>query len=283
MPPICNNTTDFSSGTGYTYDSDDVEFVFGVARLKAGFEGTSVIETPALDASSWQLHSVAPEVAEAVGYYHKFMVSFDGGDTYNAYESSGWVKRSLSEITNYGIAHVAIASIREWPDSNDLVIAIGITREASGGTGSISLITVCRGLETLVPDDEPDGDEVLEVSEAGPPDGCTRNMGILPDLGLQRQTTRHHETAKFELGYNLTIPTATRARDAYDLTWANRTSLEKETILDFIHHHQDEAFIWAAPADVNKKWVAGEPEITDQGNNIYTIKCGITQVLPMEA
>jgi phage-related protein len=284
MAVTCDTTLDFASDTGYTYDSDDVEFVGGVAQLKAGFEGSSVIETPALDASTWDLHSITLSIIEALGYRHLFLVSFDDGDNWNSYGPSGWKRRDIADIETVGIPPAVLTQIREWPDATDLKFAIWIEREVDGGDGSISLLSVCRGEEILDAGDEPDGTDELAPNANGPDGGCRLHLGIMPDYSIVRRTDYMIAEARFDGGYEFAAPTASRARDRYDLHWDSRAEHEKDEIEEFIRCHQDEAFVWTPPEeDTEKKWVFGEPEIVRGDEGVFHLKCPATQVLPLEA
>jgi hypothetical protein len=315
MPLSSDTTQDFDVADASTYDCQDdptnavapiacdvstrIEFVApGVARIIAGFFDTFYIKTPGIDTitPTWSyVHDVQVTAVEAVGYYHKFFVSFDGGNVFQTYRSNGWEPLQLGNLTLAQMLDLAMGieqleAVREWPmpsdfsldpvDNVSLVFLILITRESGGGTGSISLITVNympTSADFMIGAFDGEPQEMVDSMPVG-----TSGAVIEPDYSVAKETLWPHLMTRTEMGYEIGMAIGTKPRLRYNLEWSPMSTADKDTLVDFLRDHQDVSFEWTPPGYGSARtFVAAEPEIEALANNsgAWRIKARLTETL----
>lgn len=273
----------FNADTGYTYDSAKTEFTAGVMRLKSSIgAGNDTVTAPTSTfaiAAPW-----FPEIVtvEPVGYFHKFLVSFDAGVTWNTYDPSGWRRvYAQSDVVAYGIPAAEFALIREWPDwlANTFRLTIYMEREASGGNGSIGNFDMTYGAAVYAVAGEPaySGD-TLEPSGAADANGLW--LGLMPDTPYDQ--TFMDCVVEFPLagGYRQTIKTGGLRRGVFrDLRWAGRTAAEMDTVVDFLRAHRATSFDWTPQGEgAARYFIASDPVFVGAGVFAREIRASFIEV-----
>jgi hypothetical protein len=303
MALAVDTSIDFNSDAGYTYDAGNVEFVGGIARIKAAAAaGAYSIVAPGIDtqAASWSnVHRVEIDVTETASaggalYYHRFLVSFDGGSSFNRYTPAGWERLDLAGMSLQEIADIAmpvevIEAAREWPDPSDiftLVFGILLVKESGASLGAIDQISIfyrdgvdpTSDFEETVLAGEPDGSDPLPEPNAWP------GGSIEPDFVVHREVQWPSLTPRTEAGYELGIAIASTTRSAFELTWSTLDSADRDTLVDFLRAHYDAAFVWTPPgfASAKKFVIAREPEIEtlSESGGAHRIRAIIIETLP---
>lgn len=283
-----NTTINFNAAAGYTCEggacpSANIEFTAGGARVKpASGAGVYVLVSPSLSTAGFgQIYSAVVTATEAAGYYHKFLISFDGGATFKAWSSGGWQAVSVTDLTaaplEYGMSLAELNDVREWPlaaDFSSLYLLVFIVKAAGGGNGLIDLWTVAHGTTIATVTGEPDGADVLANDATNP--------FYQPDFVMKREVDWDSTDFQTEMGYESAKNRASLSRSTYDSVWANRTATHATNIQTFLEAHQDVAFVWTPPGFASsKKWVALEPSITLEDPGVYTVRAVLVEVLPV--
>jgi len=277
----CTTQFDFNSSVGYTFDASKIEFTGGIARLIAGNEGTWVLITPDAAPALDPVYELQLTIMEVVGYFHRFLVSFDSGDHWETWGTQGWHRVNLSDIAEFGIGPDLIQQIREWPNPMPTFqVAIAMTRETGGGTGSIDNLTLCGGTNSPQPSDEPDGTDVLEPAD--PPDVDGHSYGSIPDWPLVFKRINPTHEITYASGYNARHALTDTERMAIEVQWNGRTEIEKDALVTFLLDHRTEAFIWTPPGeDDPKKFISTEPVVGFHKPNSHSIRAAFIEVLPL--
>ena len=230
-------------------------------------------------------------IAEQVGYYHKFLASFDNNVSWWTYGPGGWKKvidgaYTISACTQWGMSWEQVQAIREWPaDAISIRWGINIIREAGAAQGYMDNLRTYIGSMSITMSGEPDGTDVLLPTTPG-----TDTRAMMPDISLGRAVTMPHNTLETEAGYELAFRTATASRTEYDCEWTGRTTVEKNEIETFLRAHIGPvdtnrgiagAFVWTPPGEsTSAKWISSEPEINQIDIGVWHIKAHFKQVLP---
>ena len=137
-----NNAAAIVAGYDFTpTDGSKIVFGGGVMLLNPAAGATSETVLCPDVAITAEVYGLEFEVVESAGYYHQFLVSFDGGSTYKRWGTAGWRLVAAADLFNYGMGVDELKEIAEWPDgAATIMLAIGITRDPGGGDGSIGNI-----------------------------------------------------------------------------------------------------------------------------------------------
>ena len=278
----CSNIFLFpAGGAGYTFDPAKTEFVGGVASLIAAVESTDIVLTPVVNAGApvTDLYTAQTTITEAVGYTHRFAFAFDGGQ-WQTFDAGGWrvMGGGSADTTAWGIPTGLLTNIREWPTMTTIQMAVSITRAAGGGNGSIDSVGICWGANTIAFSDEPDGSDAL-IDPTVVVDG--HNLTYAPDFPIAPKVIAPIYAAKFEGGYEQTVPIATTKRRVYPAAWRNRTEVEAAAIVAFLLAHQTEAFTWTPQGALAAiKCVALDPVESRSYPGAFNVQCGLVEVFP---
>lgn len=145
-----NTSIDFSTSTGYTFDAAEFAISGGEGTLDASELGPTTCITPAIDTSTWSvINRVAIDDEVASSYRHKYLVSFDGGASWQRYQQGIWITASIGDIATIGMTRWQVEAIRDWsPLEDSLSFAVSASRTNLSHAGAISGFSVYYLLDT---------------------------------------------------------------------------------------------------------------------------------------
>lgn len=249
---------DLSTDTGWTYDSGEAQFSGSLISMLAT-ETATTLESPAKATTGWgQLYRVEVGVIEEVDvdsiYYHRFLISFDGGTTYKGPGVNGRLLTvAIGDIATDGFTAHQFNEWREWPTivagTTSIKIAIGIVRtiptvnEADGFLGQLDLIHGIAGGATY--DAEPDGCDDLPYGSGD------EYSGPEPDFPISFSFDQAGSGREFisDSGHSHSVRQTDFPRLVYDLQWNGRNQNEIDDLEEFLDDHHDAVFRWLPPGE----------------------------------
>lgn len=251
-----DNSTDFSTATGYT--TSNVTISGGAAAITGSFTGTATVETPAIDTSTWEsANSVEITATLAVGFDMRFLVSFDGGTVWMRYREGLWVETDESDIATLGMTINAIRDVRDWSRlDEDLNFLVAMTRATSSPVGSISQISV----NYIASGDYPE--PLLPAGEPSVTGNLEDDLGIQPEFGQSMESEWPSSRFRSFGNYEIDVAQSTSSRRKIDVVWRGLTSEERDAVVDFLRTYLTAAFVWeSAPLTDGSMafWCASEP------------------------
>lgn len=277
MALTTDTTLAFTSSTGYTFNATVTEFVAGVARLKssAGAANDTII-TPDVDRTGFtdsgsgiKIHKIIPTLTEVVGYFHKFLVSFDQGRTYKGNNAGGWNVAELADIATRGFGPLELSEIRSWEDTDTIRLAVYVERLTGGGDGDIDLLTIHYGNTvtslsgSIAPDPWP-----------ADPDHAGRLMD--PDRSWRRRVFFPAAYTRTGMGYNDASSHATNPRETWELSWSAMSEAQRDVIEPFLREHQMDHITWQPNSEPSALlFTADEPSQTEVAPNAtgWNMRC----------
>jgi len=274
-----DNTFNFTTPGDYNFNASEIEVTGGVARLKAGFIGSSIIDSLVfVNPGSEDVHQIAVTYKEALGYFHRFLISFDLANSWYAWNSGGWNQVSnVSQIDTLGIGFEELILVRDFqyfsqffPDdvATLIKIAIEITRESGGGTGEVDLVSIVKGTTTIT-----------LTSDPTPP---LDTLAIEPSFPVTKRRETYTIDFRSELGYEVRTPRASNDRFFYELKWVNVSTADKDTIIAFLQAHVQTPFNWTPPGDSELIFNCSLPTWTENAPGVWTVSAKYDQMFAGE-
>ena len=286
MALTTDTTLNFTSSAGYAFDAAKTEFVAGVARLKssAGTANDTII-TPDVDRTGFTdsgsgilIHKMIPTLTEVVGYFHKFLVSFDQGRTFKAFNSGGYNVAELADIATRGFGPIELENIRTWEDTDTIRLAIYVERLSGGGNGDIDLLTIHFGTTVT----SLDGSITPDAWPADP-DHAGRLMD--PDRAWRRRVIFPTSYVRTGMGYNDAASHASNPREVWELNWSAMSEAQRDVIEPFLREHQMDHITWQPNSEPSAiLFTADEPSQTEVAPNAtgWTLRCRLHRVYTEE-
>ncbi len=293
MPLTTDNTLAFTTSTGYTTSSANVEFASGTGRLVAAYVGTGWIKTPVLNTTAWgPVHAVTVTATETCdptftytdpnatsrSYYHRFLVSFNGGTVWHTYSSLGWEVVLAADIESRGMTWQTLEAIRDWSKvTTQLSFMIFMEREhASAGNGNIDLISIDHGTtETAFALESGSSTFDLLFELDGTLYGG-RAGGIVPDYPNEETFEQHTIGMRMSSGHEVVLRTTTFDRRNFKRKWSGRNTAEKEAIVAALVAHLDNPFFDATTFALV---YPSEPEFEEVAPGVWDITSLFTEVV----
>lgn len=283
-----------AGGAGYTFSAPTV-FSGGTAAVPTSGGSPNVgaydVVTPALNSTGWVLNKVAVTAIEngpsdGSIYYHLFQVQFFADGIWRFFTNGGWEPIGA---TDTGSTQYELENVREWPVTAALRFKVRIVREAGpasahSAVGSIDLITVYYGTETVALSTEPTGTDTLQrLSATAPgswPDAAGHDLGLMPDYPM----TCHFICPVYEEtgddGSPRVQAVAGNIRQQWDpFAFAARTNAEIAAVEAFFLAHQTVAFNWTPPGLSASKYTAGDIARTNNLPGTGAVQCAFTHSL----
>lgn len=256
--------------------------------------GPAICYTPAISASAWAaIHRVAVTRAESIGSEIRFLVSFDGGDSYMRFSGDGWAKLDTADINEFGNIAADFERIREWDAPDSIIFAISINRQTSesltgfAGVPTVDLLTIhydatgSEREETEFPGEPDVGGSPFTLSATS-----TATARTMPDLPLEVRVIGAAMQPASIMGYRMVYSDSAHLRRVVNARWSGRTTTERDDIVEIIETYQQEAFYFTLPGDMSaRKFVFGEYEtrlqdVAPNAEHCYAIESTLIEVLP---
>jgi hypothetical protein len=274
-----DTSLNFTSSTGYTFDSDDVEFVSGVARALTGFTGTATVETPAIDTTGWdRIAAVALTATESTQYQHNFLVSTDGGTTWQTSDGLTWYVVDVADIGAAGMTEAQLTNLRTFPPvGNFLSFLVQINKSDAAAVGSISQITVTYLEDATVPDE-------LEFPDANPPINTVLNIDLelVPEAPVAVEFIQPASQSNNVGGHRITTPLSTGVRSVFTAAFICVGEEQRDLVEGYILQHQSDWAVGYQPPWENEQlsYLFGEYSIEKVAPNVWRIPVRFIEVFP---
>ena len=277
MPPITLNpalstdaTINFANSAGYTFDSGKTEFTAGLCRLKNSVgEDSDIVTTPEIN---WggrdQISRIAITATEAVGYRHRFILSFDGGLTWMIRREGGWLPQAFADVSTAGMPVDVVQGEHLWPDTSSLIIAFQHERDSGGGDGSIDQITIGYGDHEV--------DLLPEVT-------ATEDLPFEPVWPINWEFRDYTHRVTYADGTQKLIRRASTPRLYYPkLRWSGLNSTDRDTLFDFLMAQRIEGFLWTPVMEgAEASFVPiSEPNYVALSVDVWAVECDIMRTKP---
>lgn len=267
-----DETVDFSTAVGYTFNGAEFGIAAGVGTLDAGILGPTTCVCPSINTTTWEtINRVAVDETVSGSYRHRYLVSFDGGSTFYRWREGVWIPTDLSLIATAGLYRSQLEGIRNWPLlSSGLVFAVSASRSNAAHTGQVSKFSVYYSTSTTPQDAIVTGGEPL----AAPTESLEDVLSEQPEMPLS--PSYEWPFSLVELGGNYQVRAPRQSgnhRTIFDsVVFIAANSTRRDAILAFLASHYAEPFEWElCPFEPSKAFLASEPSISEPTVGVYRI------------